>query len=147
VYDLTGLPGCPVPPGPCSGPTLGSKLVTEQIDGNGKVIYYAYDGLDRLIVEDHKQGNTKYEIDPNDAVTIYIYDPNSNRLTWQQPDGNTTNYTYDAVNRVIQMVQVQTGDTTKWAYDPFGNVKTITSPEENVTTYNYDALNRRIRQT
>jgi RHS repeat-associated protein len=147
VYDLTGLPGCPVPPGPCSGPTLGSQLVTEQIDGSGKVIYYAYDGLDRLIVEDHKQGNTRYEIDPNDAVTVYIYDPNSNRLTWQQPDGNRTNYTYDAVNRMIQMVQVQTGDTTRWTYDPFGNVKTVTAPNLNATTYSYDALNRKIQQT
>ena len=43
-----------------------------------------------------------------------------------EPDGNTTNYTYDAVNRQVQMVQVQTGDTTTTTYDPFGNVKTVT---------------------
>ena len=143
AYDLTGLPGCPVPPGPCSGPTLGSDKVTKQTDGNGKVIYYAYDGLDRLIVEDHKQGNTKYEIDPNDAVTIYTYDANSNRVKWNQPDGNTTAYTFDAVNRLVEMVQVQTGDTASAAYDPFGNVITVTSPNGNVSTYTYDALNRR----
>ncbi len=145
-YDLTGLSGCPVPPGPCSGPTLGSGLITEQIDGNGKVIYYAYDGLDRLIVENHKQGNTKYEIDPNDAVSIYIYDPNSNRLTWQESDGNTTTYGYDAVNRLIKTINAA-GDTIVYSYDSFGNTKAITSPEQNVTTYTYDPLNRRIQQT
>jgi RHS repeat-associated protein len=143
-YDMTGLGNCPVPPGPCNGPTLGSSLITKQTDGNGKVIYYAYDGLDRLIVEDHKQGNTNYEIDPNDAVTIYTYDPNSNRLSWQQPDGNVTDYTYDQVNRMLTMMQVQTGDTTTYTYDPFGNVKTVTAPDLNVTTYTYDVLNRRI---
>ena len=146
-YDMTGLGNCPIPPGPCSGPTLGSSLITKQTDGNGKVIYYAYDGLDRLIVEDHKQGNTNYEIDPNDAVTIYTYDPNSNRLSWQQPDGNMTNYTYDKVNRQLTMVQVQTGDTTTYTYDAFGNVKTVTAPDLNLTTYTYDILNRRISET
>ncbi len=147
-YDLTGLPGCPVPPGPCTGPTLGSNLVTEQRDGNGKVIYYAYDGLDRKIVDVHKQNGTAYDIVPGvDAVTTYIYDPNSNRLTLTEPDGNSTNYAYDAVNRQVQAVQVQTGDTTTTTYDPFGNVKTVTWPNDNVTTYSYDALNRRVQET
>ena len=134
-YDMTGLVGCPNPLGPCSGPALGSSMVTKQTDGNGKVIFYAYDGLDRLIVEDHKQGNTNYEIDPNDAVTYYFYDPNSNRLKWIQPDGNETDYAYDAVNRQVMMVQVQTGDTTTTTYDPFGNVISMTAPNQNVTTY------------
>jgi RHS repeat-associated protein len=145
VYDRSfgPLPGHPE----CTGPTLGSSLVIEQIDGNGKVIYYCYDGLDRLIIEIHKQNGTAYIIVPGvDAVTYYTYDPNSNRLTMTEPDGNTTNYTYDAANRKVQMVQVQTGDTTKWTYDPFGNVKTITWPNLNVTTYTYDALNRRIQE-
>ena len=137
-YDMTGLGNCPIPPGPCSGPTLGSNLVTKQTDGNGKIIYYAYDGLDRRIVEDHKQLNTNYEIDPNDAVTIYTYDPNSNRLSWQQPDGNVTDYTYDQVNRQLTMVQVQTGDTTTTTYNPVGTVRTVTAPDLNLTTYTFD---------
>jgi RHS repeat-associated protein len=141
-YDLTGLPGHPE----CTGPTLGSGLFTKQTDGNGKVIYYCYDGLDRLIIEIHKQGNTNYEIDPNDAVTFYSYDPNSNRVTMTEPDQNTTTNTYDALNRQVKIVNAA-GDATKWTYDPVGNVKTITWPDGNVTTYNYDALNRRISET
>jgi RHS repeat-associated protein len=142
-YDLTGLPGHPE----CTGPTLGSSLMTSQTDGDGKVIYDCYDGLDRPIIEIHKQNNTLHEIDPNDAVTFYTYDPQSNRLTWQQPDGNQIQYTYDAVNRQVTMVQVQTGDTTATTYDAFGNVKTTTAPNQNLTTYTYDPLNRRTSQT
>jgi RHS repeat-associated protein len=139
-YDLTGLPGHPK----CTGPTLGSSKVTKQTDGNGKVIYYCYDGLDRLIIEIHKQGGTAYIITSSDAVTHYTYDPNSNRLTKTEPDGNVTTYRYDAVNRQIKMVNAA-GDTTITTYDPFGNVKTISAPNGNVTTYTYDALNRRIQ--
>jgi RHS repeat-associated protein len=147
-YDLTNLPGCPVPPGPCSGPTLGSDLVTKQTDANGKVIYYVYDGLDRTIIEIHKQAGTAYDIVSGvDAVTYSFYDPNSNPTKGIEPDGNSTTYAYDAVNRQIQMVQVETGDTTTTTYDPFGNVHISTAPNGNVTTYGYDALNRRTSET
>ena len=142
-YDLTGLTGHPE----CTGPTLGSGLVTKQTDANGKVIYRCYDGLDRLAIDIHKQGNTNYEIDPNDAVTYYTYDPNSNRLTWIQPDGNEADYTYDAVNRQVKMVQVQTGDTTTTTYDAVGNIASVTQPNQNVTAYMYDQLNRRISES
>ena len=142
-YDLTGLPGHPE----TTGPTLGSSLVTKQTDGNGKAIYYCYDGLDRPIIDIHKQNGTAYDIVPGvDAVTSYSYDSNSNRLTMTEPDGNMTTYGYDAVNRRVKMVNAA-GDTTLYSYDPFGNTKTTTSPTENVTTYSYDALNRRIQQT
>ena len=84
VYDrpFGSLPGHPE----CTGPTLGSSLVIEQIDGNGKVIYYCYDGLDRLIIEIHKQNGTAYVIVPGvDAVTYSFYDANSN-LTDRGPN-------------------------------------------------------------
>lgn len=140
-YDLTGLPGHPE----CSGPTLGSSKVTKQTDGNGKVIYYCYDGLDRLIIEIHKQGSTAYTITANDAVTYYTYDANSNRLTLTEPDGNTTTYTYDVLNRQVKMVNAA-GDTTLTTYDPVGNVHGTTTPNSNITTNTYDALNRPIQQ-
>jgi RHS repeat-associated protein len=141
-YDLTGLPGHPE----CTGPTLGSGMMTQQTDANGKVIYYCYDGLDRLHIEIHKQGSTAYTITGNDAVTYTTYDANSNRLTLTEPDGNTTNYSYDALNRVVTMVNAA-GDTTMTAYDPVGNVHSTTAPNLNVTTNTYDALNRLVQRT
>ena len=141
-YDLTGLPGHPE----CTGPALGSSKVTEHTDGNGKVIFYCYDGLDRLIIEIHKQGSSAYTITPNDAVTYSTYDAYSNQLTLTEPDGNTTTYTYDALNRQITMVNAA-GDTMAMTYDPAGNVHSTTTPNSNVTTNTYDALNRLVQQT
>jgi len=139
-YDLTGLPGCPA----CTGPTLGSSKITKQTDCNGKVIYWAFDGLDRLVIKVRKQGATNYGIGPNDAVTRYAYDPNSNRTSMMDPVGNTTTYSYDSVNRQDQMVNAA-GDTWTTTYDSKGNVKTVTTPNLNVTTNTYDALDRLIQ--
>ena len=141
-YDMTGLPGHPE----CTGPALGSKDVTQQTDANGKVIYYCYDGLDRLTIEIRKQGSTAYTITGNDAVIYFTYDANSNRLRLTEPDGNTTNYSFDALNRQIKMVNAA-GDTTLTTYDPVGKIHTTTAPNSNVTINTYDALNRLLQQT
>jgi RHS repeat-associated protein len=140
-YDLTGLPGH----SECTGPSLGSKYVTAYIDANGKATYYCYDGLDRLIIEIHKQGSTAYTITANDAVTYFTYDANSNRLTLTEPDGNVTTYAYDALNRETRSVNAA-GDTTVTTYDPVGNIHTLSTPNSNVTTNSYNALNRLVQQ-
>lgn len=140
-YDLTGLPGHPE----CTGPTLGSSKATRHTDANGKVIYYCYDGLDRLIIEIHKQGSTAYTITARDAVTYFTYDANSNCLMWKEPDGNTTRYTYDPLNRQVKMANAA-GDVTATTYDPVGNVQSTTAPNSNITINTYDALNRLVQQ-
>ena len=126
-------------------PTKGSSKVTKQIDAEGKVTYFKYDGLDRLILQIRKQTDVADGIDGDDAVTRYGYDPQSNRLTLTEPNGNSRSYTYDALNRQIKVavkVNATTDDVTQITYDPNSNVKTVTAPNLNVTTYNYDALDR-----
>lgn len=128
----------------CTGPTKGSSLVTKQIDGNAKVTYFKYDGLDRLVRQVRKQGPTDDSEDSDDAITVYTYDSNNNRLTMTEPNGNTTTYVYDALNRQIQVTNAA-GDTTTMTYDCVGNVITITAPNLNVTQNTYDALDRLIQ--
>jgi RHS repeat-associated protein len=131
-------------PGPCpgcTGPTKGSYLVTRQTDGNGKVTYFKYDGLDRLIIQIRKQTDTADVIDGDDAVTRSSYDAFGNRLTMTEPNGNTTSYLYDALNRQVKVTNAA-GDMTLRTYDPVSNVKTVTKPNGNVTTNTYDALDR-----
>ena len=140
LYDMVGLAGCPQ----CTGPTRGSSLITEQIDAEGKVTYFKYDGLDRLIIQIRKQIDTADVIDGDDAVTRYSYDAQSNRLTVQEPNGNTTSYAYDALNRQVKMTNAA-GDMTLTSYDENSNVKTVTAPNLNVTTNTYDALDRLIQ--
>ena len=137
-YDNTG--GCPV----CPGPAKGSSRVTKQTDANGKVTYFKYDTLDRLIKEIRKEGDVADVIDASDAVTQYGYDANSNRLTMTQPNGNMTSFVYDALNRPIEETNAA-GDTTLTSYDGVGNVLTTTAPNGNITTNTYDVIDRVIQ--
>ena len=141
-YDLTGLPGHPE----CTGPTLGSNKVTKHTDANGKVIYYCYDGLDRLNHRDPQAGqhgvhdylqrrsyllHLRCQLEPPDAR------PNP---TATPPPIRTT-----PLNRQVKMVNAA-GDTTLTTYDPVGNVHSTTTPNSNVMTNTYDALNRLVQQ-
>ena len=135
-YDTGTLPSCP-----SCGATPGSKLVTGQTDANGKVTYFKYDALDRLIDVVRKVGSTSDTITGNDAVTAIAYDGVGNRLAVTEPNGNTTIYQYDADNRRTQETNAA-GDVTKTTYDGVGNAITTTAPNLNVTTNSYDALNR-----
>jgi RHS repeat-associated protein len=136
-YDGGTLPGCPL-----CGATPGSGLVTKQTDANGKVTYFKYDALDRLIRIVRKVGSTSDTIVPGvDAVVTYTYDPVGNRLTETEPNGNTTTFVFDADNRRVQETNAA-GDITRWTYDGVDNVTTVTAPNGNVTATTYDVLNR-----
>lgn len=143
-YDRVGLPGCPA----CTGPTRGSSLVTMQTDGNGKVTYFKYDGLDRLIIEIRKEGDKADVIDGSDAVTRYTYDVNGNRLAIAlritAKEDNTSTFEYDALNRRTKEAN-PAGDVTEFRYDGEGNLITIIAPNGNITTNNYDDNDRLIR--
>ncbi|MGY6274216.1 RHS repeat-associated core domain-containing protein [Methylomonas sp. MgM2] len=143
-YDRVGMivpnPRCP----DISGPSRGSSLVTRQIDANGKVSYFKYDGLDRLVCQIRKQIDTADSIDADDAVTRYGYDANGNRLALTEPNGNATSYVYDGLNRLVQETNAA-GDQTLTTYDGVDNVITVTAPNFNVTTHTYDALDRLIQ--
>jgi len=139
-YDMTGTGVCL----PCTGPTQGSNRVTQQTDGNGKVTYFTYDGLDRQVQQIRKQADTDFLIDSDDAVTAQSYDQNSNRLSLTEPNGNTTAYVYDNLDRQTRMTNAA-GDVALTGYDPDGTVHSQTAPNGNVTTYTYDAQHRLIQ--
>jgi RHS repeat-associated protein len=141
AYDGVGLPGCPA----CTGPKRGSDLVTRQTDGNGKVTYSKYDGLDRLIITIRKEGDTLDAIDGSDAVTRYTYDPAGNRLTLTEPNGKLIQAQYDALNRLSRLINAA-GEATLHEYDAESNHVAVNAPNGNRTTYVYDALNRVIAE-
>jgi RHS repeat-associated protein len=139
-YDMVGLARCPE----CTGPTKGSSLVTKQIDGNDKVTYFKYDGLDRLILQIRKEDDTADIIDTSDAVTEFFYDPNGNRLAVIEPNGNPTTYGYDVINRRIREANAAR-DMTRFEYDGVGNLTRVFAPNGNVTTNSYDDRDRLIQ--
>src|SRR5262249_23951064 len=134
-YDTVG--GCPT----CTGPTRGSSLITLQIDAEGKVTYFKYDGLDRLIIQNRKQTDIADVIDGDDAVTRTTYDAQSNCLSVTEPNGNVTSYQYDALNRQVKTTNAA-GDVTMTTYDENSNIKSATAPNFNVITNTHDALDR-----
>ncbi|NJO16289.1 MAG: hypothetical protein HC877_11210 [Thioploca sp.] len=140
LLEYDSISGCPV----CSGPTKGSSQVTKQTDANGKVTYFKYDTLNRLVKQIRKEGDVADVIDASDAVTSYSYDANGNRLTVTEPNANTTNFAYDGLNRQIVEINAA-GDTKLTSYDGVGNVLTTTAPNGNVTTNTYDVLDRVIQ--
>jgi len=136
-YDMGGSGGCPT-----CGATPGSGLITRQTDANGNVTYYKYDELDRQIMVIRKVGSTNDVINPGvDAVTTYTYDAMNNLLSTTEPDGNTTLFRYDPLNRQTNMVNTA-GDSTTTLYDGMNNVTSSISPSGNTTVFSYDALDR-----
>jgi RHS repeat-associated protein len=143
------------------GATPGSSLATKEVDPDGVTSLHAgttffyYDELDRVVIADRKTGciagpagsgcpgtiNTA-----TDAVTLNTYDPVGNRLTYTEPDANTTHYQYDHKNRLTQTTNAA-GDVSTTAYDAVNNVTCVTAPDLNVTCNSYDALNRVVSVT
>ena len=140
-YDTGTLAGCPT-----CGVTPGSRLVTKKTDARGKVTYYKYDALDRLIKEVRKVGGTADTITPSDAVTTTTYDPVGNVLVLTEPNGNATSYQYDNVNREIKRTN-GAGEVTLTAFDIDGNVTSQLLPNGNVLSYAHDALHRRTQES
>jgi RHS repeat-associated protein len=139
------------------------KQVTDPANG---VTGYGYDGLDQLVsVIDPRSNATTYTVDglgnlaaqssPDTGSTTNGHDDAGNVLTSTDAKGQTTSYTYDALNRVTRMVYNQaTGTQLKqidYAYDQgangIGRLSSITEISAagavlQTTTYGYDPQGR-----
>ena len=134
-------------------------------DANNRTTTYAYDDMDRLEFRtDPLARSENYEYDENGnltrftdrrgKVTTFSYDA-LNRPTFAGFDtvvngGSTTyestiTYTYDAVDRLEEADDSQTGSLT-YQYDSFDRVTSETSPHGTVS-YSYDAIGRQTGMT
>ena len=116
----------------------------------GVITTYTYDALGRKTGETAPDGSTiSYEYDlqgrltkktvGNNVPETYTYDVFDNLIS-KQRDGESINYTYNAVGARTSMTD-STG-TTNYAYDSFGN---LTTEAKNgiVKSYTYDVLGNR----
>ena len=65
---------------------------------------------------------------------LYLYDAHGNLTVAKDPLGRSTTNTYDALNRLTQVLNPASG-TTKYAYNGNGVLKQVTDPRNLVTTY------------
>ena len=125
--------------------------VSSVTDPLGNVTSSTYDNLDRVInitSPDPDGGGSQsaasqsYEYDLLSRVT-------SHKKSQNNPLDISTTYTFDNIDRLIQVTQPdpdgtgsQTAPVTNYTYDANGNRVTETNPLGKVTTWTFDKLNR-----
>jgi len=92
--------------------------------------FKTYDDLDRL----------ESETDVFGKALVLGYDDQGNRTSLTDPDGNITEYRFDALNR-LETVTIAGGITT-YRYFPDGLKKSVTNPNSTVSMFDYDAADR-----
>jgi RHS repeat-associated protein len=121
--------------------------------GTEKLLHNAtFDNLGRKLTDVAWQDGT------HSMTTTYSYDNDGNRLTIEDPLSNQTTRVFDALNRLSQStdansgvvqwtyddhdrpltVKDQNGNTTSYVYDGFGDVIQQSSPDTGTTVYHYD---------
>jgi len=101
-------------------------------DGEGRVTWYHYNALNRLIRIVH----------PGSLHTTYTYDTGGRLIEKALPNGVSTAYDYDIANRLTDLVHTgPAGVISSYAYtnDDVGNRLTMTTLE-GVHTYGYDEI-------
>lgn len=114
---------------------------TGVVDANGVVTRYEFDSLNRLtaVVENYLPAATS-DAQAN-VRTEYTYDGLGNRISIVDANGHVTQFSYDALNRLIRESD-PLGNTSEYGYDPAGNRTSMTDAESFTTAYVYDAVNR-----
>ncbi|WP_298814483.1 RHS repeat-associated core domain-containing protein, partial [uncultured Chloroflexus sp.] len=80
------------------------------------------------------------------VVTSFSYDRVGNIVSITDPNGNTSRFAYDALNRLVR-IETAAGQVTTYTYDSGGNLVRFTNPRGFSTTFAYDAANRLVSVT
>src|SRR2546425_11829085 len=77
-------------------------------------------------------------------TTSYGYDAASNRTGFTDPEGGTTGYTYDTLNRIAALAPPAAfgSGSFGFSYDALNRRTQMTRPNNVTTNYTYDNLSR-----
>ena len=130
---------------------MGNRTAESNIDPSGalrKTKTRVIDALNRL---QQDIGGTTYATapTPTQAITNYAYDNNGNVTSSTDPLNRITTNSYDALNRLIQVVDPQNGPSkpTVYTYDQANNLTAVTDPQGLTTSYLYNGHNNLITQS
>jgi RHS repeat-associated protein len=94
----------------------------------------------------YAEGNRLTDVvDPLNRSARYEYDGNGNRTSLSQPNGTTTEYTYDTLNRLMSLTTTAPAGTLQsygFTLGPAGNRERIEEHGGVVRAYTYDDLYR-----
>jgi RHS repeat-associated protein len=113
-------------------------LPSSVTDANGKTTQFQYDG----------SGNLTQQTDALNNVSTYTYDSNNNKLSQTvtrtvngQPQTITTNYKYDATNRLTE-TDYADGTKSQVQYNAIGKQSVTIDQLGRQTSYTYDTMGR-----
>ena len=122
--------------------------VIEPVDPLGNVTTYAYDSLDRRILETFDDLTTN----------AYVYDADDNNTQMTDENGSVFNHTYDGINRPVRLDITPAagivGTTLQtFEYDGLSRVRLVTDnndpgtvTDDSTVTYAYDSLSRLLEE-
>lgn len=115
--------------------TAGNLETMASSNANGISVAHPYDNLNRLstVVNNHLAAGQN--------TTTYSYDPANNLATVTYPNGLTSNFTYDSLNRLKLM------NGYNYQLGPTGNRTTATEPGGRALSWSYDGIYRLTLET
>lgn len=135
--------------------------VSVTTDANGNQVRYTYDNLDRLSSVTDAEGETiHYAYDPLGRMTEVVnfsiqqtplearnYSPNGNITATTDANINTTQYTFDGFDRIIELKN-PLDHSTIWVYDNNANLTEMIRSFSLLRTYwDYDSFGRETKRT
>jgi YD repeat-containing protein len=126
--------------------------VTAFVDELGHRTEYTYDDLDRLVALRDADPDPNTNGTGDQPFTQYAYDLNDNLIHIVDAEGNTTQFTYDEFNRLVEIREERPDGpdgalphlVRSFTYDRGNNLTSEVDPAGRVTVFHYDALNRQI---
>ncbi len=122
--------------------------LTQLITPNGEITVYSYDVANRQ-VEAHHYASTEQQKNSQPEKTVNYRYTNTNQFAGYSDGITETDYTYDALNRLTQVVTTfnkgKTNEFQKtygYSYYKNGQKKTYTTPEGQTYTYYYNGNNQ-----
>ncbi len=118
----------------------GMNNLTQVTERNGKIATFTYDALDRLKTAEFGRGKKGQSLTAPDATVTHTWDA-GNRLTQivDTQDGTITRG-YDALDRLVS--EAGPRGSVGYAYDANGRRTRLTIPGQTDVTYTYDDANR-----
>jgi len=137
-----------------------SDHLVRQTNPSGDIVTYTYDPSGNRTSVHTSAGTTTYTydelnrlatvVDPDGGVTSCSYDAVGNRAGVTRPNGTTTEYTYDALNRLTRLVNRKPNGEVLSSYDytlgPAGNRTRVVEHTGRTVDYAYDVLYRLVQE-